>query len=163
MYTIKYYRTRFFRRETPSLGGRLLLFDPIYLLNIHLPPRSGNLPLFELHFLPIIFSLKRVNCIEFWNENALRSQQSVTRREYLIIFKISAQIWMLIDKINVTEWFLAKSPSFARCKEGDLPLLNFSKLTCMFVAFNMIMICCLLNSPENCSCLWLMSKMNIYS
>ena len=33
------------------------------------------------------------------------------RREYLIIFKISAGIWMLTDKINVTEWFRAKSPS----------------------------------------------------
>ena len=29
------------------------------------------------------------------------------------------------------EWLRAKSPSFARCKEGDLPLLNFSNLTCM--------------------------------
>ena len=38
---------------------------------------------------------------------------------------------MLIDKINVAEWFRAKSPSLARCKEGDLPLLNFSNLTCM--------------------------------
>ena len=38
---------------------------------------------------------------------------------------------MLMDEINVTEWFRAKSPSFARYKEGDLPLLNFSSLTCM--------------------------------
>ena len=38
---------------------------------------------------------------------------------------------MLMDKINVAEWFRAKSPSLARCKEGDLPLLNFSNLTCM--------------------------------
>ena len=44
--------------KSPSLGGRLPLFDPISLLNIHLPPRIGNLPLFEPHFLPIIFSLK---------------------------------------------------------------------------------------------------------
>ena len=48
-----------------------------YMMNIHLPPRSGNLPLFELHFLPIIFSLIRVNCIEFCKENALLSQQSI--------------------------------------------------------------------------------------
>ena len=32
--------------------------------------------------------------------------------EYLIIFKISARIRMLMDKINVAEWFRAKSPSF---------------------------------------------------
>ena len=42
----------------PSLGGRLPLFNLISLLNFHLPPRSGNLPLFEPHFLRIIFSLK---------------------------------------------------------------------------------------------------------
>ena len=63
--------------KSPSLGGRLPLFDPISLLNIHLPPKSGNLPLFEPHFPPIIFSLNRVNCIEFCNENALLSQQSI--------------------------------------------------------------------------------------
>ena len=57
--------------KSPSLGGRLPLFDPISLLNIHLPPRSGNLPLFGPHLLPMIFSLKRRNCIEFSNENAL--------------------------------------------------------------------------------------------
>ena len=28
------------------------------------------------------------------------------------------------------EAFCAKSPSSARCKEGDLPLLDFSNLTC---------------------------------
>ena len=64
-------------------------------------------------FHSIIFSLKRVNCIEFCNENALLSQQSIhqvqlitcyasyeefeaiimiIKREYLIIFKISAGI-----------------------------------------------------------------------
>ena len=59
-----------------TLGGRLPLFNPISLLNI-LPPTSGNLPLFESYFLPIIFSLKRVNYIEFCNENALLSQQSI--------------------------------------------------------------------------------------
>ena len=42
--------------KSPSLGGRLPLFDPISLLNIHLPPKNGNLSLFEPHFLPIIFS-----------------------------------------------------------------------------------------------------------
>ena len=63
--------------KSPSLGGRLPLFDPISLLNIHLPPRRGNLPLFESHFLPIIFSLKGVNCIEFCKENALLSHQSI--------------------------------------------------------------------------------------
>ena len=41
---------------------------------------------------------------------------------------------MLIDKIYVAEWFHAKSPSLARCKEGDLPLLSFSNLTCMMCA-----------------------------
>ena len=44
--------------KSPSLGRRLPLFDPISLLSIHLPPRNGNLPLFEPHFLPIIYSLK---------------------------------------------------------------------------------------------------------
>ena len=39
---------------------------------------------------------------------------------------------MFIDKINVVEWFHLKSPSWARCKEGDLPLLNFSNLKCMY-------------------------------
>ena len=63
--------------KSPSLGGRLPLFDLISLLNIHLPPRNGNLPLFEPNFLPIIFSLKRVNCIEFCKVNALLSQQSI--------------------------------------------------------------------------------------
>ena len=53
------------------------------------------------------------------------------RKEYLIIFKILGKIWMLIDEINVAEWFRVESPSLARCKEGDLPLLNFSNLTCM--------------------------------
>ena len=38
---------------------------------------------------------------------------------------------MLMARINVVEWFRAKSPSLARYKEGDLPLLNFSNLTCM--------------------------------
>ena len=38
---------------------------------------------------------------------------------------------MLIDEINVAKWFRVKSPSFKRCKQGDLPLLNFSNLTCM--------------------------------
>ena len=47
-------------------------------------------------------------------------------REYLIITKISAGNLMLRDKINVAEWFRAKSPSLARCKEGDLPVTNFS-------------------------------------
>ena len=51
------------------------------------------------------------------------------KKEYLIIFKISAEIWMLIDEINVAKWFHVISPSLARCKEGDLPLLNFSNLT----------------------------------
>ena len=44
---------------------------------------------------------------------------------FFFIFKISAGIWMLMDEINVAEWFCAKSPSFARCKEGDLPLELF--------------------------------------
>ena len=39
---------------------------------------------------------------------------------------------MLIDEIKVAKWFRVKSPSFARCKEGELPLLNFSNLTCMY-------------------------------
>ena len=38
---------------------------------------------------------------------------------------------MLMEEINVAEWFPVKSPSLERCKEGDLPLLNFSNLTCM--------------------------------
>ena len=42
--------------KSPSLGGRLPLFDPISLLNIHLHPKIGNLPLFEPDFIPIIFS-----------------------------------------------------------------------------------------------------------
>ena len=45
--------------------------------------------------------------------------------------KISAGVWMLMDKLNVAKWFRAKSPSLAICKEGDLTLLNFSNLTCM--------------------------------
>ena len=143
--------------KSPSLGGRLPLFDPISLLNIHLPPKRGNLPLFGLLHLPMIFSLTRRNFVEFFNENALISQQGVLqvqkyndfasyeeisafqRREYLIIFKISAAIWTLMDEINVAEWFLAKSPSFPRCKEGDLPLLNFSNLTCMEVFFKFLL------------------------
>ena len=38
---------------------------------------------------------------------------------------------MLMDEINVAVWLHAKSPSFSRSKEGDLPLLNLSNLTCM--------------------------------
>ena len=38
---------------------------------------------------------------------------------------------MLIDEMYVAEWFNVKSPSLVRYKEGDLPLLNFSNLTCM--------------------------------
>ena len=38
-----------------------------------------------------------------------------------------------MDKIQVAEWFRAKSPSLARCEEGDLPLLNFFNLTCMIL------------------------------
>ena len=38
---------------------------------------------------------------------------------------------MLMDKINVVELFHVKSSSLVRCKEGDVPLLNFSNLTCM--------------------------------
>ena len=40
---------------------------------------------------------------------------------------------MSMDKIKVAEWFRTKPPSLARCKERDLPLLNFSNLTCMEV------------------------------
>ena len=65
--------------KSPSLGGRLPLFYPISLLNIHLPPKNWNLPLFETHFLPIIFASKRMNCIEFCNENALLSQQNINQ------------------------------------------------------------------------------------
>ena len=35
------------------------------------------------------------------------------------------------DKRNVAKLFCVKSPNFARCKEGDLPLLNFSDLMCI--------------------------------
>ena len=41
---------------------------------------------------------------------------------------------MSMDQINVAKWFHAKSPSFPRCKEGVLPLLNFSNLTCMILS-----------------------------
>ena len=43
---------------------------------------------------------------------------------------------MLVDKLNVEERFHAKSPSLVRCKEGYLPLLNFSNLACMVYAFS---------------------------
>ena len=64
--------------QSTSLGGRLPLFYPISLLSIHLPPKRGKLLLFWSHLLPIIFSLKGVNCIEFFNEYALLSQLSET-------------------------------------------------------------------------------------
>ena len=52
---------------------------------------------------------------------------AIIKKEYLIIFKISARILMLIDEINnVAEWFRVKSPSLARWKEGDLPLWTFA-------------------------------------
>ena len=38
---------------------------------------------------------------------------------------------MLKDKINVAEYFCAKSSSLTRCEEEYLSLLNFSNLTCM--------------------------------
>ena len=46
-------------------------------------------------------------------------------------FQNFSQNLNLIDKINATEWLRTKSPSLARCKEGDLPLLNFSNLKWM--------------------------------
>ena len=64
------------------LGGRFPLFYPISLLNIHLPPKRGKLPLFG----PVIFSLKRRNCIEFSNENAFLSQQSVHKVQKYNVF-----------------------------------------------------------------------------
>ena len=70
------------------------------------------------------------------------------RREYLIISKLSVGIWMLMDKINVVEWFRAKSPSLTRCKEGDLPLLNFSNLTCMVSTTSITLKSCISTSPE---------------
>ena len=57
----------------------LPLFDPISLLNIHLPPRRGKLPLLRTRLLPMIFSLQRRNCNDFSDENALLSQQSVNQ------------------------------------------------------------------------------------
>ena len=60
--------------------------------------------------------------------------KAIKKSEYFLMFKISAMIWMLMDEINVAEWFRAKSPSLARCKEGDLPLSNFSNLTCMHLS-----------------------------
>ena len=64
----------------PSLGERLPLFDLISLL--HIPPFyvvGGALVLCLISYT-FFFSLKRstyVNCIEFYDENALHSQQSV--------------------------------------------------------------------------------------
>ena len=54
------------------------LFYLISLLNIQLPPRRGNLPLLGPFLLSIIFSLKRVNCIEFfqWKCQVLVSKVS---------------------------------------------------------------------------------------
>ena len=40
-------------------------------LNLNISPKSGKLPFFLSHLLPIILSLKWVNCIDFSNENAL--------------------------------------------------------------------------------------------
>ena len=89
-----------------------------------------------------------VNCIEYCNENALLSQQSITKYNN----KMLCIIWWVLSNYkvgishhfqnfswnlsvdepkNVAEWFRAESPSLVRCKEGDLPLLNFSNLTCM--------------------------------
>ena len=134
--------------KSPSLGGRLPLFDPISLLDIHLPPRRGKLPLFWPHLLRIIFSLKRVNCIEFpIKMHCLVSKVSIKSKNtmflhYMKIFKPSKgrnissfQIFwgnLNVDGwINVAVWLRAKSPPFLRSKQGDLPLLNFSNLTCM--------------------------------
>ena len=41
-------------------------------------------------------------------QNVMHSYEefsAIKKREYLIMFKISAGIWILIDKINVLEWF----------------------------------------------------------
>ena len=39
---------------------------------------------------------------------------------------------LIVDRQNKCGGMVSrKSPSFERCKEGDLPLLNFSNLTCM--------------------------------
>ena len=46
------------------------------------------------------------------------------------MLEISARISMLLKK-HVAELFSLNCPSLIRCKERDLPLLNFSYLTCM--------------------------------
>ena len=68
--------------KSPSLGGRLPLFDPISLLNIHLLPRRGKLPLFLSHLLPMIFSFKR-NCWNFpMKMHCLVSKVSTKHKKY---------------------------------------------------------------------------------
>ena len=147
-----------FRRETPSFWphlppehsspswkgkrGRLPLFDPISLLNIHLPLERGKLPLFGSHLLPIIFSLKRVNCIEFCNENALVSQQSIhkvrtiikcyasymydefqdnIRRQYLIISKFQHKFECWWTKLMSQNGFMQNIPLWQNAK-GEISL-----------------------------------------
>ena len=36
---------------------------------------------------------------------------AIKKREYLIMFNISTGIWMLMEEINVAEWFRVKYPS----------------------------------------------------
>ena len=48
--------------------------------------------------------------------------------------KISAEFECWWAKLMLQKWLRAKSPSLARCKEGDLPLLNFSNSTCMYLS-----------------------------
>ena len=52
-------RMKFSYMSSLLLGGRLPLFDLLSLLNIHLPPKIGKLPLFGPHLLPIIFPIKK--------------------------------------------------------------------------------------------------------
>ena len=47
------------------------------------------------------------------------------------MLKNSARILMFHDESNDAELFRAKFSFVARCKEGDLQLLNVPKLTCM--------------------------------
>ena len=125
---------------------RLPLFGPISFLNIHLPPKNRNLPLFEPHFLPIIFSSKRIHewywllksfamkmhCLasKLFTEPKYASYEefkAIIRKYYLIIFKKFSRKLNVDRRLKLMSWNgLRKISFFGKMQRaGEISLLRF--------------------------------------
>ena len=84
--------------KSPSLGGRLPLFDPISLLNIHLPPRRGKLPLFWACTCNCNFLLKKTELywIFFMTMHCLVSKVSTKYRNIIKVCRQSRKTFLLL-------------------------------------------------------------------